>query len=98
MEFERELSQQLKRQLVAHSNHIKDVLREQAREIEKQNQRDLHTKILLERQAFQTEMAGWLARLHGIEAVVEGITSLSLLLSSLSPVLAPQRWLAGWLD
>ena len=40
----------------------------------------------------------WLARLHGIEAAVEGITSLSLLLSSLSTVLTPQRWLAGWLN
>ena len=39
-------------------------------------------------------MVGWLARLHGIEAAVEDITSLSLLLSSLSTALAPQRWLA----
>nr|KAG5693707.1 hypothetical protein BaRGS_008349 [Batillaria attramentaria] len=71
LEFEQELRQQLARQAAAHSDHIKDVLHVQSLELEKQCEREMHKQLLQERQAFQTEVAGWIARLKGIESAVE---------------------------
>ncbi|XP_067656913.1 MICOS complex subunit MIC60-1-like [Haliotis asinina] len=72
VEFEQELRQQLARQAAAHSDHLKDVLKVQQEELDKQFEREMHTRILEERQTFQTEVAGWIARLKGIEAAVDG--------------------------
>lgn len=71
VEFEKELRCQLARQAAAHSDHLRDVLCVQAQEYEKQCQREIHTQLLQERQCFQNEVAGWIARLKGIEAAVE---------------------------
>ncbi|XP_048249349.1 MICOS complex subunit MIC60-1-like [Haliotis rufescens] len=72
VEFEQELRQQLARQAAAHSDHLKDVLNVQHEELDQQFEREMHTRILEERQTFQTEVAGWIARLKGIETAVDG--------------------------
>ena len=72
VEFEKELRQQLSRQAAAHSDHLRDVLQVQATELDRQCEREVHTQLLQERQSFQTEVAGWIARLKGIETAVEG--------------------------
>lgn len=71
VDFEKELRQQLSRQAAAHSDHLQDVLQVQAAELERQCEREVHTQLLKERQSFQTEVAGWIARLKGIETAVE---------------------------
>lgn len=70
-EVEKELRCQLARQAAAHSDHLQDVLNVQACELDKQCQREIHTQLLQERQCFQSEVAGWIARLKGIECAVE---------------------------
>lgn len=77
MEFEKELRTQLARQAAAHSEHLQDVLNVQADELEQQCQREVHLQLLQERQLFQSEVAGWIARLQGIETAVEGQLHLS---------------------
>lgn len=76
MEFERELRQQLSRQAAAHSDHLQDVLQVEEQELQDQCEREVHMQLLQERQSFQTEVAGWIARLKGIETAVEGEGSL----------------------
>ena len=76
VEFERELRQQLSRQAAAHSDHLQDVLQVQEQELQEQCEREVHMQLLQERQSFQTEVAGWIARLKGIETAVEGEGSL----------------------
>ncbi|CAG2237212.1 FCJ1 [Mytilus edulis] len=70
--FEQELRQHLARQAAAHSDHLKDVLKIQEKELEQVFERELNTKLIEERQSFHTEVANWIARLRGIESAVEG--------------------------
>ncbi|KAL5021900.1 hypothetical protein ScPMuIL_001055 [Solemya velum] len=79
VQFESDLRHHLSRQAAAHSDHLKEVLKVQEKELEEQFERELHTKILEERQVFQTEVAGWIARLKGIESAVEGRAELEKL-------------------
>ncbi|XP_041368308.1 MICOS complex subunit Mic60-like isoform X2 [Gigantopelta aegis] len=72
VDFEKELRGQLSRQAAAHSDHLRDVLKIQLEELEEQFERQMHVKLLEERQNFQCEVAGWISRLKGIEAAVEG--------------------------
>lgn len=69
--FEQELRQHLARQAAAHSDHLKDVLKVQEKELEQAFDRELNTKLIEERQSFHTEVANWIARLKGIEKAVE---------------------------
>ncbi|KAK6185608.1 hypothetical protein SNE40_007805 [Patella caerulea] len=71
VEFEQELRQHLARQAAAHSDHLKDVLKIQEGEIAQQYERVMHTRLIEERQTFQSEVAGWIARLKGIETAVD---------------------------
>lgn len=73
MTFEQELRQNLTRQAAAHSDHLKDILKVQEKELEQTFERELNTKLIEERQTFHTEVANWIARLKGIESAVEGI-------------------------
>ncbi|ESO86545.1 hypothetical protein LOTGIDRAFT_128909, partial [Lottia gigantea] len=71
VEFEQELRHHLARQAAAHSDHLKDVLRNQEADLSQYFEREMHTRLIEERQSFQTEVAGWIARLQGIEAAVD---------------------------
>ena len=69
---EGEVRKQLSRQAGAHSDHIKDVLAVQREQLQLEFQRELNCKILEERENFQSEVAGWISRLKGIESAVDG--------------------------
>lgn len=71
VQFEVELRQQLARQAAAHSDHLQEVLKVQEQELLQKYERQFNLKFIEERQAFQAEIAGWVARLKGIETAVE---------------------------
>ncbi|XP_056005079.1 MICOS complex subunit MIC60-like isoform X2 [Ostrea edulis] len=71
VQFEVELRQQLARQAAAHSDHLQEVLKIQEQELLQKYERQFNLKFIEERQAFQAEIAGWVARLKGIETAVE---------------------------
>lgn len=72
LRVETEVRRQLARQAAAHSDHLKDVLAAQQQELSTEYNKTLHVKLLDEREKFQSEVAGWISRLKGIEAAVEG--------------------------
>ncbi|RUS78484.1 hypothetical protein EGW08_013772 [Elysia chlorotica] len=71
VQLEAEVRKQLARQAAAHSDHIKDVLAVQQDQLAQEFNRELNAKLLEEREKFQTEVAGWISRLKGIEAAVD---------------------------
>jgi len=71
IQFEVDLRAQLSRQAAAHSDHIVEVLKVQERELEAKFQLKLSEHIQREKEAFQQQVAGWVARLHGIEAALD---------------------------
>lgn len=71
IDFEVDLRAQLSRQAAAHSDHIVEVLKVQERELEAKFQLKLSEHIQKEKEAFQQQVAGWVARLHGIEAALD---------------------------
>ncbi|ESN95270.1 hypothetical protein HELRODRAFT_193611 [Helobdella robusta] len=74
--FEEELKLQLTRQAAAHSDHISEVLRAQQRELEAKFSLMLSEHVENERREFQRQVAGWVARLHGIEDAIDKRASL----------------------
>lgn len=79
VQFEVELRQQLARQAAAHSDHLQEVLKIQEQELLQKYERQFNLKFIEERQAFQAEIAGWVARLKGIETAVESKPSFGAL-------------------
>ncbi|XP_062574094.1 MICOS complex subunit Mic60-like isoform X3 [Saccostrea cucullata] len=71
VQHEVDLRQQLARQAAAHSDHLQEVLKVQEQELLQKYERQFNLKFIEERQAFQAEIAGWVARLKGIETAVE---------------------------
>ncbi|BFZ02527.1 hypothetical protein BsWGS_05568 [Bradybaena similaris] len=69
--LETEVRKQLARQAAAHSDHLKEVLVAQKQELTAEYSKVLQCKLLEERERFQTEVAGWISRLKGIDAVIE---------------------------
>ncbi|XP_055881014.1 MICOS complex subunit MIC60-like isoform X2 [Biomphalaria glabrata] len=71
MKIESEVRKQLARQAAAHSDHLKDVLSVQQQQLNKEFSRELQTKLLEQREKFQSEVVAWIGRLKGIEAALE---------------------------
>ncbi|KAH9519062.1 hypothetical protein Btru_009016 [Bulinus truncatus] len=71
LKMETEVRKQLARQAAAHSDHLKDVLTVQQKQLQTEFSRELQTKLLEQREKFQAEVAGWIGRLKGIEAALE---------------------------
>lgn len=69
--FELELRQQLMRQAAAHSDHLTEVLKVQEKELGEKFDKILEEKLAEQRLKFQNKIAGWIARLKGIEAAVD---------------------------
>uniref|UniRef100_A0A0B7B3L1 MICOS complex subunit MIC60 n=1 Tax=Arion vulgaris TaxID=1028688 RepID=A0A0B7B3L1_9EUPU len=70
-QVENEVRKQLARQAAAHSDHLRDVLSAQQQSLSVEFNQTVHVKLLEERERFQSEVAGWISRLKGIEAAVE---------------------------
>ena len=60
------------RQAAAHSDHLTEVLKVQEKELGEKFDKILEEKLAEEKMKFQNEIAGWIARLKGIEAAVDG--------------------------
>ena len=63
---------QLRRQAAAHSDHLSDVLRQQAKDFEKELQKHEHEVRIQEQDRYHQKLAGSLATLNGVQAAVEG--------------------------
>nr|XP_006815475.1 PREDICTED: mitochondrial inner membrane protein-like [Saccoglossus kowalevskii] len=70
-EYELEMRHQLMRQAAAHSDHINDVLRVQSKELEQQFDKKMEERVNDEREKYQVELHGALARLRGVESAIE---------------------------
>ena len=62
----------LARQAAAHSDHLQEALDQQAKDLEMQMEKKHLLDLLDERHRFKQEVAGWLARLRGIEKAITG--------------------------
>ncbi|XP_059149003.1 MICOS complex subunit Mic60-like isoform X2 [Physella acuta] len=89
LKLEAEVRKQLARQAAAHSDHLRDVLSVQQRQLNVEFDRELNAKLLEEREKFQSEVAGWISRLKGIEAAVDARAASEKLARS-----AQDLWLA----
>lgn len=69
---EREIRHQLTRQAAAHSDHLAQVVTVQKEELQKKYEQLLHDEVVAERDNIREEIAGWVSRLRGIEAAIEG--------------------------
>ncbi|KAK2165818.1 hypothetical protein LSH36_45g11018 [Paralvinella palmiformis] len=69
--FELELRQQLMRQAAAHSDHLTEVLKVQEKELGEKFDKILEERLAEEKVKFQNEIAGWIARLKGIETAID---------------------------
>ena len=71
-EHEEEMRVQLRRQAAAHSDHLQEVLRIQAKEFEEELLK--HEELVREEEVYkyQEKMVECLAKLRGIEAAIDG--------------------------
>ena len=68
---ENDLRQQLRRQAAAFGDHLNEVLKVQASELDTKYQNETREKLLLARHEFDLKLRGTLARLNGVIAAVE---------------------------
>ena len=72
VDFERELRLQLVRQAAAHSDHLAAVLQRNEAEVQQRYAEQLRVGVLEARGAARRDVVGAVARLHGIEAALDG--------------------------
>lgn len=70
-DLEGELRQQLKRQLAAHNDHLKDQLEVQHRELERLYQLTMEDKVLEERNRFKSDICASMSKLQVIEGILQ---------------------------
>lgn len=68
---ESDLRQQLRRQAAAFGDHLNDVLKVQANELETKHESETRNKLLLARHEFDLKLRGTLARLNGVITAVQ---------------------------
>ncbi|XP_022091636.1 MICOS complex subunit Mic60-like [Acanthaster planci] len=71
-ESEKEMRVQLRRQAAAHSDHLADVLQQQAQEFDQQLQQHEQNVRIQEQDRYHQKLAGALATLKGVQSAVEG--------------------------
>ncbi|KAL4232096.1 hypothetical protein ACF0H5_009672 [Mactra antiquata] len=71
VQFELELRRELARQTAAHSDHLQEVLKVQEQKLTDAFEREMHMRVIEDREKFSVELSGWIARLKGIEEAVE---------------------------
>jgi len=59
------------RQAAAHSDHLTEVLKVQEKELGEKFDKILEERLAEEKVKFQNEIAGWIARLKGIETAID---------------------------
>lgn len=71
-QFELELRQQLTRQAGAHSDHLRDSLKQQELELKQQLARALDEQVMKQQLEFKTRLASMIGRLRGIDKALKG--------------------------
>jgi MICOS complex subunit MIC60 len=78
IEHERDIRNQLGRQAAAHSDHLRDVLHVQKRELQAAYDVFVATRLDEERSSFQKYIIGWIARMRGIDKALAGMLNVSM--------------------
>lgn len=71
-EAERNLRDQLKKQVEAHTDHLSDALSQKEAEMKRQFGREMDEKLTNERASYNTQLAGMLGKIKGMDAALKG--------------------------
>lgn len=71
-EADKSLRGQLKKQIEAHTDHLKDSLEQKELEMRRVFARELDEKIALERASYNTQLASMLGKLKGMDGALKG--------------------------
>lgn len=75
-ESERSLRDQLKKQIEAHTDHLSDALSQKEAEMKRLFTREMDEKLANERASYNTQLAGMLGKIKGMDAALKGIEKL----------------------
>lgn len=70
--MERDLRNQLKRQLDAHADHLTDAIAKKETEMKRKFDRELNEKVTTEQNAYQMKLAAMYGKLKGIDTALKG--------------------------
>lgn len=70
--FEQELQQQLRRQVAAHTEHLKEALEDQRHDLDRAFGQAIERKIIEERSRHNAALAASVAKLQGMEGYLKG--------------------------
>lgn len=71
-ETERNLREQLKKQIEAHTDHLNDALSQKEAEMKRLFARELDEKLANERASYNTQLAAMLGKLKGMDSALKG--------------------------
>lgn len=71
-ESERSLREQLKKQVEAHTDHLGDALSQKEAEMKRKFGREMDEKLANERAQYNTQLAGMLGKIKGMDAALKG--------------------------
>jgi MICOS complex subunit MIC60 len=71
-ETEKSLRDQLKKQIEAHSDHLKDAIANKEAEMKRLFARELDEKLANERASYNTQLAAMLGKLKGMDSALKG--------------------------
>lgn len=71
-ESERNLRDQLKKQIEAHTDHLNDALSQKEAELKRIFEREMDEKLANERASYNTQLAGMLGKIKGMDSALQG--------------------------
>ncbi len=71
-ESEKNLRDQLKKQIEAHTDHLSDALSQKEAEMKRLFTREMDEKLANERASYNTQLAGMLGKIKGMDAALKG--------------------------
>lgn len=71
-EIEKNLRDQLKKQIEAHTDHLNDALAQKEAEMKRKFARELDEKVANERASYNTQLAAMLGKLKGMDSALKG--------------------------
>lgn len=74
-EAERNLRDQLKKQIEAHTDHLTDAMAQKEAEMKRLFAREMDEKLANERATYNTQLAGMLGKIKGMDAALKGKTN-----------------------
>ena len=71
-ESEKNLRDQLRKQIEAHTDHLSDALSQKEAEMKRLFTREMDEKLANERASYNTQLAGMLGKIKGMDAALKG--------------------------